>query len=130
MRFFLALCNSLVIAFCFINIAFVKNRFSRNYYILFHFTHKNVRKTADTGPPIEHPSICFIKREFTEEIHSFVSFTNNFLKIDSFTECFHWLINIDFVQNVLDCFFNRYACKKWLFIIRNVLVVFSINCFF
>ena len=41
---------------CVINITFVKNGFSRNYYILFCFIHKN-----DTGPPIGHPSICFNK---------------------------------------------------------------------
>ena len=39
-------------------------------------------KTADTGPPISHPSNCFIKREFTEKTHSFINSTNNFLKID------------------------------------------------
>ena len=39
-------------------------------------------KTTDTGPPIGNPSICFIKREFTEKTHSFVNFTNNFLKTD------------------------------------------------
>ena len=44
-----------------INITFVKNEFSRNYYIFFCFIHKNVQKTTDTGPPIGHPSICFIK---------------------------------------------------------------------
>ena len=33
-----------------------------------------------TGPPIGHPSICFIK--FTEKTQSCVDFTNNFLKID------------------------------------------------
>ena len=27
-------------------------------------------KTTDTGPPIGHPSIYFIKREFTEKTHS------------------------------------------------------------
>ena len=41
-------------------------------------------ETADTGPPVRHPSMCLIKREFTKKMHSFVSFTNNFLKIDIF----------------------------------------------
>ena len=43
---------------------------------------KMFEKTTDTGPPIGHPTICFIKREFTGKTHSFVNFTNNFLKID------------------------------------------------
>ena len=37
-------------------------------------------KITDTGPPIGHPSICFIKWKITEKTHSFVNFTN-FLKI-------------------------------------------------
>ena len=44
---------------------------------------KMSEKTTDTVPPIGHPSICFIKWEFTgKKTHSFVNFTNNFLKID------------------------------------------------
>ena len=46
---------------CVINITFVKNVFSKNCYILFCFIHKNNQKTKDTGPPIGHPSICFMK---------------------------------------------------------------------
>ena len=42
----------------------------------------NTEKTMDTEPPNGHPSIRFIKREFTEKTHSCVNFTNNFLKID------------------------------------------------
>ena len=46
-------------------------------------------KTTDTRPPIGHPSICFIKLEFTEKAHSFVKFTNNFFENRLFTEWFN-----------------------------------------
>ena len=50
-------------------------------------------KKTDTGPPIGHPSICFIKQEFTETMHSFVNFTDSFLKVDvlqnSLIDCFN-----------------------------------------
>ena len=41
-------------------------------------------KTTDIGPPIRHPSICLINRLFTEKVHSFINFINNFLKIGVF----------------------------------------------
>ena len=45
---------------------------------------KNVRRNNRHRPPVRHPSMCLIKREFMEKMHSFVSFTNNFLKLDFF----------------------------------------------
>ena len=45
---------------------------------------KMSEETTETGPPVRHPSIFLIKREFTKKMHSFVSFTNNFCKIDFF----------------------------------------------
>ena len=63
-------------------------------------------------------------------MHSFVNFSNSFFESRLFTEWFNWFININFVQNVFDYFFNRYVYKKWLYFIRNVLIVFTIICFY
>ena len=43
---------------------------------------KMSEKITDTGLNIGHPSICFIKLEFMEKTHSFVNFTNIFLKFN------------------------------------------------
>ena len=63
-------------------------------------------------------------------MHSLVNFSNSFFESRLFTEWFNWFININFVQNVFDCFFNRYIYKKWPYFIRNVLIVFTIICFY
>ena len=54
-------------------------------------------KITDTGPPIGYPSICFIKQEFTEKTHSFVNFTNIFLKINFLQNGLIGVININFM---------------------------------
>ena len=44
------------------------------------------------GPPIGHPSMCLIKRLLAEKTDSFVSFINNFLKIDFLQKGFNSLL--------------------------------------
>ena len=50
-----------------INITFIKYGPSRNNCFLFNFTHINVLKKKDIGPPIGNLFTCFVEREFTEK---------------------------------------------------------------